>query len=55
MINKPDIIDAFKVRLPNANEAVLDRLAEETIYDATMIIQSIIRQKSRQEQETTDK
>ena len=51
MINKQKVVEAIKGILPMADEAAIDRIAQESITDAEAILYSLIRQKSLQERE----
>ncbi|HMM20046.1 MAG TPA: hypothetical protein PKA10_04850 [Selenomonadales bacterium] len=51
MIDKAKVMDAFKANLPAADQATVERLAQETISDASAILHSIIRQKALQERQ----
>lgn len=51
MISKQKVVEAIKGILPMADEATIDRLAQESITDAEAILYSLIRQKSLQERE----
>lgn len=51
IINKDKVMEALRANLPTADQATIDRLAQETVSDASAILHSIIRQKSLQERQ----